>query len=639
MGLLQYLRMKLMDLSMFCSVQLVQEGRVFWGLSPVLRLVAVNTVEHVMLFLPPQTKYYLPQVMSYVAILRHQAGSLPAERADEVKASPKNIAKIIIEMSEKDVETALVTVDIPGLPIYEAASQSSTQQPLEATLPEVQVAGTEELPEKKRKVVSALPTSSGAPDITHISDSQPTTQAPVDMLDQESSMDIDQPELAVTTVFRPVAAPAQENTEQAMIAAEDSQDSTVSLAIRENGDSEVTEPKNQISGEGSSDSMEGLTYNQPDLAEEELLENQRPIIPQALTEDRLDMPSAVADVGLEPNSKFTPETSIDANAESVTSPKLDSIAKQVDESGRVVIDGNMEQDDFEYPEFERPLKLPPELTLLELGPNQLRQLLIEKSRELHDWVNSTSRLQLRFEQAREEVKTLNFELKHSKDQVASAQERMTRLNTEVISLKDERKQLKQDLQQARAALLSSDKPDVVKMEELRAKNAKLKEEVTSLNRQLESTKSEAQYARDAYQKATREGGDRAKEAEELRRLNEELERKADERAVKLREVQFVNQSKVKDQQIDKLKRVLTEREERIRRLELERNSIGYKGGRPLGTRATSVPRRGSPSTSRTSSPGPGALPGNSTLPAPAGRDHPARPFLPGGRRSSNNNKE
>jgi len=284
------------------------------------------------------------------------------------------------------------------------------------------------------------------------------------------------------------------------------------------------------------------------------------------------------------------------------------------------------------------LRLSPHLTSSAAqSPDQLRQLLIEKSRELHDWVNSTSRLQLRFEQTREEVKTRNSELKHSKNRVVSAQERMIRLNTEVSNLKDERKQLKQDVQQARAALLSSDKPNVVKMEELRAENAKLQEEVASLNRQLESTKSEVQYARDAYQEATREGGDRAKEAEELRRLNEVLERKADERAVKLREVQFVNQSKVKDQQIDKLKRVLAEREERIRRLELERNSIGYKGGRPLGTRATSVPRRGSPSTSRTSSPGPGALPGNS---APAGRDHhPARPFLSSGRRSGNSNKE
>lgn len=647
-------------------------------LSPVLRLVAVNTIEHVMLFLPPQIKHYSPLVMSYVAILRHQAGSLPAECADEVKESSKNIAKIIIEMSENDVETKLVTPDIPALPIYETASQSSTIQPSaaapqapipdefskvaleqeapktvsrtsstcglppaphigdkrrwEETSQEIQIAGTEELPEKKRKVVNTLPTLSDAPDITHISDSQPTTQAPEDTQDQESSMDIDKPEQAVTEASRPVAAPVQEVTKQATKKAENSQDSADSLVVRENGDSEVTEPKDQVSGEGPSDSMEGLTYDQSEQAEEAPSENPRPIIPRDLTDYR-------PNVGLESNPKSTPEAPIEANSEAIIGQKPDSIAEQVDESGRGVVDGNMEQDDFEYPEFEKPLKLPPEITLLQLSSDQLRQLLIEKSRELHDWVNSTSRLQLRFEQTREEVKTLNSEVKHFRNQVVSAQERLTRLNTEVINLKNERKQLKQDLQQARAALLSSDKPDVVKMEELRAENAKLQEEVASLNRQLESTKSEAQYARDAYQEATREGGDRAKEAEELRRLNEVLERKADERVVKLRELQFVNQSKVKDQQIDKLKRVLAERDERIRRLELERNSVGYKGGRPLGTRATSVPRRGSPSTSRTSSPGPGTLPGNSALPAPVGRDHPTRPFLSSGRRSGNNNKE
>ena len=200
-----------------------------------------------------------------------------------------------------------------------------------------------------------------------------------------------------------------------------------------------------------------------------------------------------------------------------------------------------------------------------------------------------------------------------------SQGRMTRLNVEVANLKDERRQLKQELQQARTALLSSDSPDLVKMEELRTENAKLKDEIGSMGRQLENAKSDAQWAREAYQTATSEGGDRKKEAAELRQLNEELERKADERAVKLREIQLDNQRKVKDQQIDKLKHLLAEREERIRRLENEKNNIGYKGGRPLGTRATSVPRRGSPNTSRTSSPGPGAMQISSIVPAPATR--------------------
>ena len=89
--------------------------------------------------------------------------------------------------------------------------------------------------------------------------------------------------------------------------------------------------------------------------------------------------------------------------------------------------------------------------------------------------------------------------------------------------------------------------------------------------------------------------------------------------MKLREIQLDNQRKIKDQQIDKLKHILVEREERIRRLEGEKSNIAYKGGRPLGTRATSVPRRGSPNTSRTSSPGPGTMQSSSTVLAPATR--------------------
>lgn len=217
------------------------------------------------------------------------------------------------------------------------------------------------------------------------------------------------------------------------------------------------------------------------------------------------------------------------------------------------------------------------------------------------------------------MQSLRAQLRRSKNLEIESQGRMTRLNMEVTNLKDDRRQLNKELQHARTALLSSDSPDLVKTEELRIENAKLKDEISSMGRQLESAKSEVQWARAAYQTATREGGDRSKEATELRQLNEELERKADERAVKLREIQLDNQRKIKDQQIDKLKHILVEREERIRRLEGEKSNIAYKGGRPLGTRATSVPRRGSPNTSRTSSPGPGTMQSSSTVLAPATR--------------------
>lgn len=115
-----------------------------------------------MLFLPPQTEHYLSQVISYVAILRHQAGSLPEEYADEVKESPKNIAKIITEMSAKDVETAFVTSDIPGLPIYETASQSSTQQPPDEAPSHTPIPPIPPIPDESPKVAPEQEASKAA---------------------------------------------------------------------------------------------------------------------------------------------------------------------------------------------------------------------------------------------------------------------------------------------------------------------------------------------------------------------------------------------------------------------------------------------------------------------------------------------
>ena len=224
------------------------------------------------------------------------------------------------------------------------------------------------------------------------------------------------------------------------------------------------------------------------------------------------------------------------------------------------------------------------------------------------------------------MKKLRQELAKSRETESLSEERRSRITTEVTTLREERKQLKQELQEARTALLSSDKPDVVEMEQLRAKNQQLLEQVGNLKGKLKTLEEKLTWVEEAYQTASREGCDRGKEAHDLARMNEELQRKADERAVTLRRLQFDNQNKVQDQLIDKLKHQLAERDDRIRRLESERNSMGsYKGGRPLGTRATSVPRRGSPGTSRTSSPGPGVVPATATLPSFAGRDHPTRP--------------
>lgn len=81
--------------------------------------MAANTVEHVKLFLPSQKNHYLPQLMSYVAILRHQAGSLPAAYTDELKSIPKKLAKFVGETFEPGSDLTLEIPSIPGLPIYE----------------------------------------------------------------------------------------------------------------------------------------------------------------------------------------------------------------------------------------------------------------------------------------------------------------------------------------------------------------------------------------------------------------------------------------------------------------------------------------------------------------------------------------
>ena len=451
-------------------------------------------------------------------------------------------------------------------------------------------------------------------------------------------MDIDQSEQQVSQKPGATIALAQDS-DQNTVSSQSTQDSVIALVIREHGKEGITSPQNtkgQIAG-GLSGFMEGITCNEPVTPTNAPQPVVSEVTPQGLNELKPTEPGTMPDAI--PKTTALNDGAIEngaAGALTANSTRGSEGPNEIPE----INDTEIEYDDFEYPSFEKPTNLLwgakiEQLvcsSILEWSSNtltrtisqdheQLLELLKIKHQELDTWVHSTSRLQFRFEEMRKEVQSLKTQLTKSKNLEIESQGRMTRLNVEVTNLKDERRQLKQELQQARTALLSSDSPDLVKMEELRTGNAKLKDDICSMGRQLESAKSEVQWARAAYQTATREGGDRSKEAIELRQLNEELERKADERAVKLREIQLDNQRKVKDQQIDKLKHLLAEREERIRRLENEKSNISYKGGRPLGTRATSVPRRGSPNTSRTSSPGPGAMQSSTTVLAPA-----ARPF-------------
>lgn len=233
------------------------------------------------------------------------------------------------------------------------------------TSQEVQVAGTEELPEKKRRVVNAELAPSAAPEVTHISDSQPNT-APgqENTQDQQKSMDIDQPEIeALRMNAIPVPPPAQANAEDNMLPPS-SQDSVVLLAIREHGDGDISVSKDQTSGERSSDRMEGVAYDQPSLAGKASSGDQSEPVSQAPAETGSELPGALLDKTVQSNPKA--ENAAAAKPVIPAEKKQDSGIPQANDLNPGVIDGEVEDDDFECPAFDKPLKLPPELTLIEL---------------------------------------------------------------------------------------------------------------------------------------------------------------------------------------------------------------------------------------------------------------------------------
>ena len=142
--------------------------------------------------------------------------------------------------------------------------------------------------------------------------------------------------------------------------------------------------------------------------------------------------------------------------------------------------------------------------------------------------------------------------------------------------------------------LGDDKPEAAR---LVTENAELKKRLLSAKTMAESTEREAAFAREQYQAASTATYEMRKEVNGLRASNEELQRRADERVVKLRELRNDTAVAQRDARISELRMMLKERDDRIQRLEA-REAMPAK---------RSVARRvSSPAQSRASSPGPAA---------------------------------
>ncbi|KAL4771775.1 class II histone deacetylase complex subunits 2 and 3-domain-containing protein [Aspergillus nidulans var. acristatus] len=230
----------------------------------------------------------------------------------------------------------------------------------------------------------------------------------------------------------------------------------------------------------------------------------------------------------------------------------------------------------------------------ELAAAQTR--LLERDRVLES-------LQHRYETRTKDLHNMRRERDRLIETKANYEQRIKKQNEEIIKLKDERAQLKQDLDQAREALKTGG-GDMAELEKAREEIRRLTTENAALERKADVANKQAEYTREQYQTASNAAAHSGNELRTLRDENEVLKRKVAGEATRLRELNIQNDESRHLTRIGELESLLSVREDLLQKKEDELREI--RKNRP-STRSTSTqprsPKLNANNYSRPTSPG------------------------------------
>ncbi|KAF3892735.1 Class II histone deacetylase complex subunits 2 and 3-domain-containing protein [Trichophyton interdigitale] len=231
----------------------------------------------------------------------------------------------------------------------------------------------------------------------------------------------------------------------------------------------------------------------------------------------------------------------------------------------------------------------------------LRHALTNSKAKVKTLEASIGALQYRYEEKHNLFHQTRHELEIEREKSQKSQTRFERQKEEITRLKDRNAELVTELEAARNTIksgggLESD------LEKSREEIRKLEKSLASLERTVQQERSQTEYTRQQYQNASTSAAQSAMEARRLEERVQELEKKANGEAVRLKELKMKKDGEIQLARIKELESLLATRETLLTRKEEEIREM--KKNRP-STRATSMqPRSPKYGTSRPSSPGP-----------------------------------
>ncbi|OGM44777.1 HDA1 complex subunit [Aspergillus bombycis] len=210
-------------------------------------------------------------------------------------------------------------------------------------------------------------------------------------------------------------------------------------------------------------------------------------------------------------------------------------------------------------------------------------------------------LQHRYETRTKDLHKIRRERDRLAEYKATSEQKIEKQREDIGKLKDERTQLKHDLEQARGEIKTGGGA-VAELETAREDIRRLTQENSGLERKAEYEAKQAEYTREQYQNASNMAAQAGNEVRQLREENELLKRKVAGNASRLREINIENDGARHLSRISELETTLASREDLLRRKEDELREI--RKNRP-STRSTSTQPRSPRLTagSRPTSPG------------------------------------
>ncbi|KAL2003354.1 hypothetical protein VTN02DRAFT_4174 [Thermoascus thermophilus] len=221
-----------------------------------------------------------------------------------------------------------------------------------------------------------------------------------------------------------------------------------------------------------------------------------------------------------------------------------------------------------------------ELKKLESALSDLQSQLKEKDKMLE-------MLQHRYESRTKELHKIRKERDQLAETSVKSEQRLEKQRDEIAKLKDERTQLKHDLEAARDALKAGG-GTMAELEAAQEEVRRLSKDNASLERKAEYEKKQADYTREQYQNASTMAAQSGIEIRQLKDENEELKRKLASEAIKLKELNAKNELSTHLARIAELEATLAMRDDLLHRKEEELREL--KKNRP-STRSTSTQPR------------------------------------------------